>query len=41
MSGFVNKTMGDVIAETAGRFPDHPALIAPQFQVRLNYRELY
>ncbi|HPL10266.1 MAG TPA: AMP-binding protein [Smithellaceae bacterium] len=41
MSGFVNKTMGDVIEETAGRFPDHPALIAPQFQVRLNYRELY
>ena len=41
MSGFVNKTMGSVIEETAGRFPDHPALIAPQFQVRLNYRELY
>ncbi len=41
MSGFVNKTMGDVIEETAGRFPDHPALIAPQFQVRLNYSELY
>ena len=41
MSGFVNKTMGSVIEETADRFPDHPALIAPQFQVRLNYRELY
>ncbi len=41
MSGFVNKTMGNVIEETAGRFPDHPALIAPQFQVRLNYSELY
>lgn len=41
MSGFVNKTMGSVIEETAGRFPDHLALIAPQFQVRLNYRELY
>lgn len=41
MSGFVNKTMGDVIKETAERFPGHPALIAPQFQVRLNYRELY
>ena len=41
MSGFVNKTMGNVIEETAGRFPDHPALIAPQFQVRLSYRELY
>ncbi|HRV44852.1 MAG TPA: AMP-binding protein [Smithellaceae bacterium] len=41
MSGFVNKTMGNVIQETADRFPDHPALIAPQFQVRINYRELY
>jgi fatty-acyl-CoA synthase len=41
MSGFVNKTMGDVIKETAERFPDHPALIAPQFQVRCNYQELY
>lgn len=41
MSGFVNKTMGDVIKETAERFPDHPALIAPQFQVRYNYQELY
>ena len=41
MSGFVNKTMGNVIEETAGRFPDHSALVAPQFQVRLNYCELY
>lgn len=41
MSDFVNKTMGNVIKETAERFPDHPALIAPQFQVRCNYQELY
>ena len=41
MSDFVNKTMGDVIKQTAERFPDHPALIAPQFQVRCNYQELY
>ena len=41
MSDFVNKTMGDVIKQTAERFPDHPALIAPQFQVRFNYQELY
>ncbi|MEN6358927.1 MAG: AMP-binding protein [Smithella sp.] len=41
MSDFVNKTMGNVIKETAERFPDHPALIAPQFQVRFNYQELY
>jgi fatty-acyl-CoA synthase len=41
MSGFVNKTMGAVIAETRHRFPHHPALICPQFNVRLTYRELY
>jgi len=41
MSGFVNKTIGDAIKETAGRFPDHPALISPEFQIRLNYAELY
>jgi fatty-acyl-CoA synthase len=41
MSGFVNKTMGAVIAETQHRFPHHPALICPQFNVRLTYRELY
>ncbi len=41
MSGFVKKTMGDVIFDTAGKFPGHPALSAPQFNVRLTYRELY
>ncbi len=41
MSGFVQKTLGEVIRDTALRFPDAPALIAPQFQVRLSYRELY
>jgi len=41
MSGFVNKTVGDVIKDTAGRYPDNPALISPQFQIRENYRELY
>lgn len=41
MSEFVNKTMGEVIKETAGRNPLNPALIAPQCQVRLNYSELY
>jgi len=41
MSDFVKKTVGDVLKETAGRFPENPALISPQFQIRQNYRELY
>ncbi len=41
MSGFVNKTMGEVIKETAGRFPGNPALVSPQFNVRYSYSELY
>ncbi|PKN17793.1 MAG: AMP-binding protein [Deltaproteobacteria bacterium HGW-Deltaproteobacteria-6] len=41
MSDFVNKTVGNVIKETAGRYPENPALISPQFQIRQNYRELY
>jgi fatty-acyl-CoA synthase len=41
MSDFVNKTVGDAIKDTAGRFPENPALISPQFQIRQNYREFY
>jgi len=41
MSDFVNKTVGNVIKETSGRYPENPALISPQFQIRQNYRELY
>ncbi len=41
MSGFVNKTLGEVIKDTARRYPENPALISPQFQIRQNYRELY
>jgi fatty-acyl-CoA synthase len=41
MSEFVHKTIGKVVCETAERFPEHPALIAPQFQIRQTYRELY
>ena len=41
MSDFVNKTVGNVIKETAGRYPENPALISPQFQIRHNYREFY
>jgi fatty-acyl-CoA synthase len=41
MSEFVNKTMGDVMKEAAGRYPGNPALICPQFQIRYTYQELY
>jgi fatty-acyl-CoA synthase len=41
MSGFVNKTMGDVIKDTVSRFPENPALICPQFNVRYSYSQLY
>jgi fatty-acyl-CoA synthase len=41
MSGFVNKTIGQVIQETAARYPENPALIHPESGVRQNYRELY
>ncbi|MRR16128.1 MAG: AMP-binding protein [Deltaproteobacteria bacterium] len=41
MSDFVNKTVGEVVKETAGRFPENPALISPQFKIRQTYREFY
>ena len=41
MSNFVNKTMGDVMKDTAGRYPRNPALICPQFKIRYTYEELY
>ncbi len=41
MSGFVNKTIGEVIKETAIHYPDNPALICPQFNVRYSYSQLY
>ena len=41
MSGFVYKTMGDVIKETAQRHRHNPALTCPQFNVRHTYGELY
>jgi fatty-acyl-CoA synthase len=41
MSDFVNKTMGDVIKDTVSRFPENPALICPQFNVRYSYSQLY
>lgn len=41
MSGFVNKTIGQVIRETAARYPQNLALIHPEFGVRQNYRDFY
>ena len=41
MSGFVNKTIGEVIKEAANHYPDNPALICPQFNVRYSYSQLY
>ena len=41
MSGFVSKTLGEVIRETAGRYPENPALVSTQFNIRMNYSELY
>jgi fatty-acyl-CoA synthase len=37
----VNKTIGEVIKETAIHYPDNPALICPQFNVRYSYSQLY
>lgn len=41
MSDFVNKTIGEVIKETANHYPDNPALVCPQFNVRYSYSQLY
>ena len=41
MSGFVNKTIGQVIQEAALSYPENPALIQPEFKLRQNYRDFY
>jgi fatty-acyl-CoA synthase len=41
MSGFVNKTIGQVIKDTAWRYPLNLALIHPEFGVRQNYQDFY
>jgi fatty-acyl-CoA synthase len=41
MLGFVNKTIGQVIRETAMRYPQNLALIHPEFGVRQNYQDFY
>lgn len=41
MSGFVKRTLGEVIYDAAHRYPENPALICPQFNVRHTYSRLY
>ncbi len=41
MSGFVHKTIGKVVQEAAERYPENPALIHREFNLRQNYRGFY
>ncbi|MCX5848175.1 MAG: AMP-binding protein [Deltaproteobacteria bacterium] len=41
MSAFVHKTIGELIKETATRYPKNIALISPEFRIRQTYREFY
>jgi len=41
MSAFVRKTIGQLIRETAARYPDNPALVCPDFNVRQTYAQFY
>ena len=41
MTDFVNKTMGQLISETAALYPENTALISPEFGIRQTYREFY
>lgn len=41
MSAFVKKTIGQTLRDTASQFPDHEALVYPEFGIRQNYREFY
>jgi fatty-acyl-CoA synthase len=41
MSDFVNKTIGQLIKETAARFPQNTALVCPDFGIRQTYSEFY
>ena len=41
MSEFVHQTIGQLIEETASRYPDRPALIYPALGIRQSYREFY
>jgi fatty-acyl-CoA synthase len=41
MSDFVNKTIGQLIKETAARYPENTALISTEFGIRQTYSEFY
>jgi fatty-acyl-CoA synthase len=41
MSGFVRTTIGQLVGETASRYPDHAALIHPETGLRQSYGEFY
>jgi fatty-acyl-CoA synthase len=41
MSDFVNKTIGQLVRNTATRYPENTALISPEFGIRQTYREFY
>lgn len=41
MSDFVNKTIGQLIKDTAARYPQNLALVCPDFGIRQNYSEFY
>lgn len=41
MSNFVKKTIGQLVRETAGRYPQNPALVCPDFGIRQTYSEFY
>ncbi len=41
MSGFINKTIGQLIKETASRYPENTALVFPEFGINQTYRTFY
>ncbi|PKN53749.1 MAG: AMP-binding protein [Deltaproteobacteria bacterium HGW-Deltaproteobacteria-13] len=41
MSAFVNKTIGQLIKDTATSYPENAALVCPEFGIRQNYSEFY
>ncbi|MGA3279494.1 MAG: AMP-binding protein [Smithella sp.] len=41
MSDFVNKTIGQLVKDTASRYPENMALVSSEFGIRQTYREFY
>ena len=41
MSAFVKKTIGQLVKETAERYPQNTALVCPDFSIRQTYAEFY